>query len=527
MNRFSSTLDDSYYVIKLAIPIALFVLVGIFFRFDDLGNRPMHGDEANQAVKTGILLDEGRYEYDPHDHHGPTLYYLGLVSAKATGHSEFSSTIEFTYRVVPAIFGTLLLALTVWLCFSISPKGTYVAILFLALSPAFVFYSRYYVQEILLVVFTLASILAALQYAKRPTAYQALVVGVNLSLMHATKETAVLAYAAMGVAGVGTFFYVRSTKIEHDFTLHNSWKKHAFVVLCAAAAVNVVFYTSFFTHLRGPWDSILTYGNYINRADGAGIHDKPIHYYLSLLAYTKRGPGPWWSEGIVLAFAMWGFIELALQCKKKTVAAPILFIGMYTIVLMFIYSVIPYKTPWSMLSFYFGIIVMAGYGVAMLRERVRPKLVWNVGIMLVVFMSCIHLGYQSWQLTHRYNADPRNPYVYAHTSSAFMKLADRFDQIKAVHPDPDNMLVKVYQPDADYWPIPWYLRGNPLSGFWSTSMPEDVDADIIVSAPELRDLLSEKLTGTYFKEMHGLRPGVLRHVYIRQDLWDRFMEGQR
>jgi uncharacterized protein (TIGR03663 family) len=504
------------------------VLVGIFFRFHDLDNRPMHGDEANQAVKTGILLDEERYEYDPHDHHGPTLYYLGLLSAKVGGHSQFSSTDESTYRFIPAIFGSLLVVMTFWLCSTVSRNLSGYGVILLALSPAFVFYSRYYVQETLLVVFTLASILAGLQYAKKPTAYQALILGVNLSLMHATKETAVLAYAAMGAALVVTFLYFRSTSSKHDFTLHDAWKRHVFIGLGAALAVNIVFYTSFFTHARGPLDSILTYGNYLVRAEGAGMHDKPFFYYLSLLAYTKRGPGPWWSEGIVLALALWGFIEVALQCKKKTVTAPILFIGIYTIALTFIYSIIPYKTPWSMLSFYFGIIVMAGFGFATITERrlhTRP-LVVPVAI-LFFFAASGHLGYQSWQVTHRYNADPRNPYVYAHTSSAFMKLAERFEGVKAVHPDPENMLVQVYQPDADYWPIPWYLRDNPNSGFWSGRLPDNMDADIIVSAPELQALLKEKLKGEYFKEMHGLRPSVLRHVYIRQDLWDRFMEGRQ
>ena len=45
--------------------------------------RPMHGDEANQAVRTGMLLETGRYDYDPQDHHGPSLYWLTLPVAVA------------------------------------------------------------------------------------------------------------------------------------------------------------------------------------------------------------------------------------------------------------------------------------------------------------------------------------------------------------------------------------------------------------------------------------------------------------
>ncbi|MDX9975728.1 MAG: hypothetical protein RBU21_22295, partial [FCB group bacterium] len=36
-------------------------LGALWFRLPQLDLRPMHGDEANQAVKTGLLLEEGKY----------------------------------------------------------------------------------------------------------------------------------------------------------------------------------------------------------------------------------------------------------------------------------------------------------------------------------------------------------------------------------------------------------------------------------------------------------------------------------
>ena len=47
--------------------------------------RPMHHDEANQAVRFGRLLETGEYRYDRRDHHGPTLYYLTLPVAWLRG----------------------------------------------------------------------------------------------------------------------------------------------------------------------------------------------------------------------------------------------------------------------------------------------------------------------------------------------------------------------------------------------------------------------------------------------------------
>ena len=71
----------------------LIVIGAAALRFFDLGLRPMHHDEANQAVKFGALLEKGEYRYDRADHHGPSLYYLSLPFARALG--EFGATIIF------------------------------------------------------------------------------------------------------------------------------------------------------------------------------------------------------------------------------------------------------------------------------------------------------------------------------------------------------------------------------------------------------------------------------------------------
>ena len=64
--------------IRVFVIIALMV-VALAFRLPMLNNRPMHTDEAVNAIKFGTLLEQNRYEYDPGDYHGPTLNYLTLI----------------------------------------------------------------------------------------------------------------------------------------------------------------------------------------------------------------------------------------------------------------------------------------------------------------------------------------------------------------------------------------------------------------------------------------------------------------
>ena len=60
----------------------------------DLAQRPMHNDEAVNAVKFDELWRTHRFAYDPNEYHGPTLYYFTLPVVWISGardHVERSS----------------------------------------------------------------------------------------------------------------------------------------------------------------------------------------------------------------------------------------------------------------------------------------------------------------------------------------------------------------------------------------------------------------------------------------------------
>ena len=507
------------------LTVLFLTVVAFLIRLPGLDSRPFHGDDGNQAYKTGILLETGEYVYDPHDHHGPTLYYLTLLPAWLAGQDSFASTKDWTYRIVPVFFGAGIILLTLLLRPGMSTGMLAVSGILVCLSPAFIFYSRYYIQEMLLVFFTLSAIGCGYRYLLKPSLAMALATGASLSLMHATKETAVIAYTAMVVGLIVVGYSARND--ERFVSIRADIKRsHLVGAILVALAINVLLYTAFFSHARGPLDSILTYGNYLKRADGAGMHDKPWYYYLQLLMYSNKGPQYWFSEGFILLSGAIAMLSVFVQqFRSKNVPPLILFLSVYSLVMIVVYSSIPYKTPWTMLSFYHGIVLLSGYGfwkLFLVFKGLPAKVV--CGILFCVGLG--HLGYQSIIVNRDIPADVRNPYVYAHTSSAALKLVNRAHQLKAVHSDPENMVVLIIQPDGDYWPLPYYLRDFKQLGFY-TSIPENPDiADMIIAEPLARALLSESLEGDYAHEMGGLRPSVLRDVYIKRELWDAYMETQ-
>lgn len=494
--------------------------------------RPVHGDEANQAYKTGKLLETGRYVYDPHDHHGPTLYYIALAPLAVSGTRTMADAETWMLRAVPVVFSAATLLLFIPLRRGLPPGTAICAALILACSPAFTFYARYYIQETLLVFFTFAAIVFGWRYTQRPGRINAIGMAVALCLMHATKETAVLAWAAMGFALAVTLLWryrVRET-IER---IRSGVRPRDFVVAALiAVAISIILFSAFFTHWRGPLDSILTYGNYLKRAGGAGIHDKPWYYYLSLLTYTHRAPGPAWSEGAVLVsgllgtvLAFWRLPNVPRDIDDAGDPWLLRFIAIYTLTLMAIYSLVPYKTPWSLLSFYFGIVFLAGAAVA--RGIALAPPIWRRGAVAVAFvLVLVHLGLQSWRAETTYAADVRNPWVYAHTSTKLVELVQRIDELAALG-NGNEITIQVIQPDNDYWPLPWYLRRYEKTGYWNT-LPEIIDADIIVSSPRIGAELRERLGADYFgPSMYSLRPAVLRELYVRRELWDAFMARPR
>src|SRR5688572_14686839 len=129
------------------IVIGIALVAGLALRLARLDARPMHNDEANQAIKFGALLESGDYAYDAFDHHGPTLYYLTLPVAWLRGQATLAATDEWTLRSLPAAFGAATILLLPLLPAGLGrATGTSAAVL-MAVSPGMVFYSRMYIQE--------------------------------------------------------------------------------------------------------------------------------------------------------------------------------------------------------------------------------------------------------------------------------------------------------------------------------------------------------------------------------------------
>jgi 4-amino-4-deoxy-L-arabinose transferase-like glycosyltransferase len=369
--------------------------------------------------------------------------------------------------------------LLVWIM--VRPLGLWPALLaalLLAMAPAAVYYSRYFIQETLLVTFTLGAFVCGRAWWDRRGLGWAVGTGVCLGLMLATKANALVCVVAACLA------LAACRRMERT-----PWREVA-IVGAVSAFVAAAFYSSFGGNWGGVRDALVTPFTMLGRvAGGESGHEKPWWYYLRLFVYQKQG-GYVWDESLLLLPALVGAV---LGWRRGGLPR---FIAVYTGVMVAVFSLAPYKTPWQVINFVPGICILAAIALSSVRRWVA------IPLALIVVAG---LGWQMRQAVYLRPADERNPFAYVHTVPDMLKVP----AIAAAVP---AGVVKVI--GREYWPLPWYLRARPVVGFW-TEPPVDCDGVLVFVEADQADAVRARLQGKYTESFLGLRPGVLVVVFTR------------
>jgi len=497
--------------------------VALALRCPNLAVRPMHNDEAVNAVRFGELWQHGSWRYDPNEHHGPTLAYSTLGLGRLTGAPGYLDWSESRFRFLTVLFGAGLLLFLLWLKDGLGSAGAIWAAAFAAVSPAMVFYSRYYIHEMLLVFFTLLTLAAGWRYWRTRGVGWAVLTGAGVGLMQATKETFILTVVAAVLAlGLNQVWNRKLDATSPPFRAPRLNWLHVVFGLAAWVVVCPLLFSSFFTNASGPLDAFRTYAPWLSRAGGASEHLHPWYFYLQRLLFFHVAKGPVWSEALILVLAAVACVA-AFKRRGLGEANPSLirFLALFTVLLTAIYSVLSYKTPWCLLSFWLGMLLLAGVGAAVLLRASRFQ--WArtaAGILLGA--GAAQLAAQAWNASTAFADDPRNPYVYAQTSADLLKLVQKIETVAQAEPQPEQTLIKVIAPEGDYWPLPWYLRRFTRTG-WYTEMPPDPFAPIMIVSAQLRARLDEKKTHAMVR-YYQLRPQVFLELYVEAGLWGRYLQ---
>jgi predicted membrane-bound mannosyltransferase len=296
---------------------------------------------------------------------------------------------------------------------------------------------------------------------------------------------------------------------------------HALLFLLAGAATAAVLYTSIFHNPQGLADSVRAIAASVGRAGHPGVHAHRWSYYFQTLAYAKTAGGPIWSEAFLLFLAAAGGIAaLGHDAGKDGSPRFLRFILFFTVATAAAYSLIPYKTPWNMLPFYFGLVILAGNGVALLLRISRFKIIKAL-ILAILIPGFAELAVQAYRANFELPADPANPYVYAQTSPDLLKLVAAVEKAAVVAPEKRDLLIEVVAPPDETWPLPWYFRKFGRVGYWTdvAAARRDVKAGqaaVVIASAGFAGKLAAELGDGYEQTFYGLRPEVVLSLFVRR-----------
>ena len=409
----------------------MLVAVALALRLYDLGDRPFHHDESQDAYFSWVLRTKGDYAYNPLLH-GPLRFYL-----TASMYALFGDT-DFTARLAPALMGTAMVAMPYFLREQLGRVAAFTAAVLLAIGPSYLYFSRFAREDIYFASISLALLVVVFRFLDAPRRWQPAAIGALIALGFATKET-------MYITGfvAFTFFvllFLREGRGGETWATIRSVGWEAWVwALAAFAVVFTLMFTVFLTNPGGLWD---------------GLYDS-IAYWLGQHEVGRGGEKPYFYV-VVLFSTEWpvlvlGLVGAVLAFRQPTVLRAFL-VWAFALSLA-IYSWAGEKFSWLALHPLLPLILLAGLGVQWMWDN-RGSRLGQAGLALTVLVA-LYVPVASWLANVEHRADPREFLVSTQSSEEVKRVAD---QVRAMARKNPKLTVTVDSADGATFPYAWYFR---------------------------------------------------------------------
>ena len=420
----------------------LLIVLAITTRFWDLGARAFSHDESWHGNWSWKLYAGQGYKHDPASH-GPFLF-----EANALIHLLFGVN-DYTARMVPALFGVILVALPYLFRKWLGRTGALVTSLLFLISPSFLYYSRYIRNDIYIVVWTLLLIFAMLRYLEERKDFHLYLLVVILSLSFCTKEVtfihglilgsflgilflvqwlgdkqrAIKSFPALELAlvmatlvlplltafpvkllGFNPLDYSQAGIVRSGVTflvllaisaLVGLWWDWRRWLVCAGLfyGIYIVLYTTFFTNGRGFATGVVGSLGYWLAQQDVRRGGQPWYYYFFLMPFYEFVP---------LLFSLMGIGSVIRNTRRRQVRNPqsairngeapvVPFLIYWLVAAVVLYSWAGEKMPWLILHPVLPMIVVAGYFVGQVFERVDWRGIWRDGGAILALLLVLTL----------------------------------------------------------------------------------------------------------------------------------------
>ncbi len=461
----------------------LFGLVAFGTRFYGLGDRPYHHDESIHAQQSYNLMKDGTWRYEP-AYHGPFLYYANALVYRLFGVTNT------TARLLPAVFGLLLIAAAVPLARWIGKTGAVAYALLVLISPHLTYFSRFIREDLYSLVFTLGTILAVQMFFETDRARWLTLGAVSFALAGVTKENAYMTgvlFVAYGVwALVERVARAKGNRraLAEALAVTARWIRAHIVPLLTAGLVFLSIWALLYS----------AFGKYPQ--DWLAI-PKAVKYWMGQHSIA-RIPGPWYYYVPQLLYYETAIVFAAIFAfRRRETRSPFLrFTLFWAIGSLLLYAWAREKVPWLTVHALLPITILAADGVAWL-WRVRRETVPRIALAAFFVMALVNTT-GMYLASFRYGAhdverEPRHAEMLAYVQTSW-------DLIRALAPvevaksrlAPGDTVITVAGEAS--WPLTWYLRDTPTK--WVTRI-EDATTPILVADWDPQGALEKQLAEKY------------------------------
>jgi uncharacterized protein (TIGR03663 family) len=471
-----------------AIPFGALAVGALVLRIVDLGARPLHHDESVHSWFAWQLATGHGYHYDP-VFHGPVQFYLIALADLIVGAGDT------VVRLPAAIVGALIVFIPFFLRGQLGRVGALTASTALALSPSYLYYSRFGREDIYAACATAGLIVVVLRFLDRPARWQAITFLTLLAVSFATKETTYITLFLIGLFFIAlVVVQLARAKWRHrgssDVDLLHALASFGMETWMWGVSLFLLVYTLLFsTFLSNP----------------SGLEEGligGIRYWLSQQP-VARGGNPWFFYLVLIAAYEWPLILLGTIGIGASLRRPNA--GRLFLVWMFCSSLVVYswaseRMPWLVLHPLLPLIFLAGIGAETLwraRRRAIGQLALGLAAALVVAST-----YFAVEAVYLHPADPRELLVQVQTSNDVLRIKDQLLRTesrarKSGHPT----AVEIDSAGGTAWPWVWYLRSAPVAYYDMSNGVQASAQDIIVSDPNRRAVASRLRgdVGTHFR----------------------------
>jgi uncharacterized protein (TIGR03663 family) len=470
------------------VPWAIIALAA-FLRIFWLDIKPPHFDEGINGWFVDRMVQNGFYKYDPTNYHGPLHFYVLFLSQTLFGRNLWAlrmpvvllsiTAVWFTMKFEP-FFGRTLCRL---------------AAVAMAISPGFLFYGRYAIHEIWLVVFSMLFIFGLFGLWRKGTPEYLWCTGMGIAGMILTKETYII-HVGCALAALPVTWLSHKLNNANDVRRAKQlwdWFDLGMVLLVGIAAI-VFFYSGTFFHWGGVKGLYKCFEAWFQTGGKGNGHEKDqfdlikgvhwLNYYWLWLMARYEWP------------LLVGVVGCAACQFYKNVY--IRYLAIYAVGVLVAYSIVHYKTPWCIISIAWPFAFIFGAAVLLVPATYR-----RITTAVTALLLSVSLG-QAIVLNYFRCTTDTEPYVYVQTYNDIWKLTRPL--LKLAHRDPVYYQMVGHLIRTSSYPLPWLLNDFTHIGYYEhNNAPQKMDADFLLVQEDRVPEVEAKLRGAYYTDWMRIR----------------------